>query len=111
MMKYPVLDMLRKFLCNEIAVEEFRTVFGEWNRTGLWEGLTKAERKLLDSYFWNYFDMYGGESLPKFGWWERFKRNMRGEANVDLPLLKQGTAELLTALERQSAKHGPSAHT
>jgi hypothetical protein len=40
-------------------------------------------------------DMYGGETLPKFSWWERFMRDMRGESNVDLAMLKEATAKFL----------------
>ena len=110
-MQYPLKELLQKFSSSEIDVTEFQRTLGEWNRFGLWEGLTKQESKLLSKFFYQYFDKYAGETLPKYTRWERFKRNMYQEPNVDLPLLKQGTAELLTALERQSPRHGSSADT
>ncbi len=100
-MKFPVMDLLRKFLGNEISVNEFRGTLGEWNNLGLWEELTKVERKLLSKYFWNYFDMYAGETLPKLNCWERFRRHMRGEGNIDLQALRKGSADLLKALEQE----------
>lgn len=103
-MKFPVISLLRKFLGNEISVNEFCGTLGEWNNLGLWEELTKVERKLLSKYFWNYFDMYATETLPKFNWWERFRRYMRGEGNIDLQALRKGSAELLRALEREEQK-------
>ena len=81
-MKFPVIGLLRKFLSNEISVNEFCGTLGEWNNLGLWEELTKVERKLLSKYFWNYLDMYAGETLPKFNAWERFRRYMRGEGTL-----------------------------
>ncbi|MBS0180551.1 MAG: hypothetical protein JSR20_17485 [Nitrospira sp.] len=103
-MKFPVISLLRKFLGNEISVNEFCGTLGEWNNLGLWEELTKVERKLLSKYFWNYFDMYAAETLPKSNWWERFRRYMRGEGNIDLQTLRKGSAELLTALEQEQKK-------
>ena len=103
-MTFPVRRLLRKFLGNEISVNEFCGTLGEWNNLGLWEELTKVERKLLSKYFWNYLDMYAGETLPKFNAWERFRRYMRGEGNIDLQALRKGSAELLTALEQEQIK-------
>ncbi len=103
-MKYPLSDLLNKFVTNEINVMEFRDTLEEWNRTDLWEGLSKKERKLLSGFSYCYFDMYAAERLPKFNWWERFKRDMRGEGNIDLEGLKRGSAELLRALEREGQK-------
>ncbi len=103
-MKYPLLDILRKFVANEIDPIEFRDTVEQWNQTGLWDGLSKKEYKLLSDFFYKYFDMYAGESLPQFNWWERFKRDMRGEGNIDLKGLRKGSADLLTALEKEQHK-------
>lgn len=103
-MKYPLLDILRKFLANEIDPMEFRDTVEQWNQTGLWDGLSKEEYKLLSNFFYKYFDMYAGESLPQFSWWERFKRDMRGEGNIDLKGLRKGSADLLVALEKEQHK-------
>ena len=102
--KFTVISLLRKFLGNEISVNEFCGTLGEWNNLGLWEEVTAVERKILSKYFWNYFDMYAAERLPKFNWWERFRRYMRGEGNIDLQALRKGSAELLRALEREEQK-------
>ena len=102
--KFTVISLLRKFLGNEISVNEFCGTLGEWNNPGLWEEVTAVERKILSKYFWNYFDMYAAERLPKFNWWERFRRYMRGEGNIDLQALRKGSAELLRALEREEQK-------
>ena len=103
-MKLPVAELLRNFLSNEIGVSEFRATLGEWNSTELWDDLTATEAKLMVNYFSNYFDMYAGDTLPKFSWWERFKRDMRGEGNIDLQSLRKGSADLLRALEREQQK-------
>jgi hypothetical protein len=50
-MQYPLKELLQKFSSSEIDVTEFQRTLGDWNRSGLWEGLTKEERKLLSVFF------------------------------------------------------------
>ncbi len=88
---------MRKFLSGEMSVGEYRDTLETWNRTGLWDELSAPEKKLLATYFRFYLDMYGGETLPKFSWWERCKRDMKGESNVDLATLREGTTKFLEA--------------
>ncbi len=96
-MKYPVTEVMRKFLSGEMSVGEYRDTLETWNRTGLWDELSAPEKKLLAAYFRFYLDMYGGETLPRFSWWERCKRDMKGESNVDLATLREGTTKFLEA--------------
>ena len=94
------LDILRKFCSDEIDVSSFLTILEEWNRSGFWQDLSKAEYKLLSNYFHVYADMYGGTELGKFSSWEKLKQKMKGYPDVDLKTLKRGTAELIASLER-----------
>lgn len=96
-MKYPVTEVMRKFISGEMSVGEYRDTLETWNRTRLWDELSLREEKLLATYFRFYLDMYGGETLPTFSWWERCKRDMKGESNVDLAALKEATAKFLEA--------------
>lgn len=96
-MKYPVTEVMRKFLSGEMSVGEYRDTLETWNCTRLWDELSLREKKLLAPYFRFYLDMYGGETLPKFSRWEPFMRDMRGESNVDLATLKEATAKFLEA--------------
>ena len=96
------------FLQGNINVTIFFGKLEEVNRSGLWDNLNKSEYKLLSEYFRIYADMYCGETLPKFSFWERLKRNMQGYPNIDLKTLRKGTEDLLSELEKLRDDHPPS---
>ncbi|HET6675824.1 MAG TPA: hypothetical protein VFG71_10810 [Nitrospiraceae bacterium] len=100
-MKYPLVELLRKFIADEIHVAEFRNTLVGWTQSGLWESLSKTEHMLLEDYFVTYFDMYAGETVPRFTWWERVQKHMYGEPTIDLQALKKGSADLLGDLQSE----------
>ena len=91
-------NLFAMFLKGKIDVTEYLVKLEELHRKGNLLNLKKYERKLITNYVRLYADRFYGKEMPKFGFWERLKRNMNGYPNVDLKTLKKGTEDLLKAL-------------
>lgn len=102
-MKNEYLVTIRDFIEGKIDVSIYLSTLEEWNRSGFWQELSKAEHKLMSDYFRVYVDMYYGETIPKFSFREKIKRKMEGLPEIDLKTLKKGTIDLLDALRKSSA--------
>ena len=97
-MKQKYIETLQAFLDEKIDVSSYLKTLEDWNQSNFWQELSKAEYKLMSEYFRVYIDMYYGETIPKFNFWTRLKRNMKGLPDVDLQELKKGTSILLKKL-------------